>query len=228
MIFTDGLSLEDFEDELSYMAHLWRISSGLPYEVLIDYDGKNRPRPNNSPRIMICLDRTQYDFVPISIDKEKPVALIECEIPEFEMIADWIKENYDILMRHWNNEISDYEALVALKRKTVNPADNSLEKKLLQEMLNVSKRRTGLPYDILLDWQGHSSQLCYNMPNLRVVVDGNEIPVFIYNLQPAILINAKIPKFREISVWIKEKYPILMMYWKREIDDETVVKLLKK
>ena len=216
MIFTDGLSLEDFEDELSYMAHLWRISSGLPYEVLIDYDGKNRPRPNNSPRIMICLDRTQYDFVPISIDKEKPVALIECEIPEFEMIADWIKENYDILMRHWNNEISDYEALVALARKP------------LQEMANVLKRDTGLPCDIWLDSQGFARPSKHNLPRLKVMVNGNWIPVSIDEFRPEVLVGIRIPKFRKIANWIKEKYPILIRHWNGIITDEEAVQLLRK
>ena len=114
MIFTDGLSLEDFEDELSEMAHLWKTSSGLPYDVLIDHNGKNRVRPNNSPRIMITQD--QLDFIPVSIDKERPVALIECEIPEFEVVANWIRENFDILIRHWNHEIGDYEALVSCRK----------------------------------------------------------------------------------------------------------------
>ena len=33
-MFTDDLSLEDFEEEIGEMAHLWKTQSGLPYEVL--------------------------------------------------------------------------------------------------------------------------------------------------------------------------------------------------
>lgn len=112
--FTDDLSWEDFEEEISEMAHLTKRKSGLPYDVLIDYDGKNRARQNNSPRVMIRLDDTPLNFVPVSIDDKEPAILFECEVPEFEVIADWIKENFDTLMKHWNNEIDDYEALVAL------------------------------------------------------------------------------------------------------------------
>lgn len=110
--FTDGLSWEDFEEEISEMAHLTKRKSGLPYDVLIDYDGKRRAR-QNSPRIMIRLD-DRWDFVPVSIDDKEPAVLLEREIPDFEVVTDWIKENFDTLMKHWNNEIDDYEALVAL------------------------------------------------------------------------------------------------------------------
>ena len=227
MIFTDGLSLEDFEEERSYMAHLWPMESGLPYEILIDYNGKNRARPNNSPRIMLCLDRTRFDFVPISIDKEKPVALIECEIPEFEMIADWIKENFDILMEHWNGEISDCDALVALtkKRRLIVPAIS--KRKTLQEMANVLKGDTGLPYDIWLDSEGYLRQLQHNKPRLKVRVDGDWIPVSIDKFQPEILVDSRIPKFRKIADWIRAKYPILMLHWNGDIKDKVATQLLK-
>ena len=117
MKFTDDLSWEDFEEEISEMAHLKKKKSGLPYDILIDYDGKRRTRQNNSPRIMIRLDDTQFNFVPVSIDDKEPAILFEREVPDFEVVNDWIKKNFDILMNHWNNEIDDYEALVALKKE---------------------------------------------------------------------------------------------------------------
>lgn len=116
-MFTDDLSLEDFEEEIGEMAHLWKTQSGLPYEVLIDYLGKYRKRVNNSPRIMIWLDEQSYDFVPISIDKDNPKVLIEKEVPDFEFISDWIKNHYVILMIHWNRLISDYKALTLLEKE---------------------------------------------------------------------------------------------------------------
>lgn len=226
--FTDGLSFEDFVEEIGEMAHLWTSVYGLPYEVLIDYNGRNRPRPNNSPRIMICVDRDRYKFVPISIDKENPVALIECEIPEFEAIADWIKENYDTLMKHWNNEISDFDALDALTKKRVDYADSFLQSRTLQEMANVIKEETGLPYDVWLDSQGRLRPLQHKFPRLKVIVDGKMIPVSIDKFQPAILVDAKIPKFGKVARWIKENYPILIGHWDGKIDDNIAKKLLKK
>ena len=68
MEFTDGLSLEDFEEEICEMAHLSKEDSGFPYKVLLDYLGKERKRENNSPRIMIWLD-----------EEEKPSDLLSGE-----------------------------------------------------------------------------------------------------------------------------------------------------
>ena len=113
MKFTDVLSWEDFEEEISEMAKLTKGESDLPYIIWIDCLGKYRERLNNSPRIMVCLD-DKWDFVPVSIDDKEPAVLFEREVPEFEVISDWIKENFDTLMKHWNNEIDDYEALAAL------------------------------------------------------------------------------------------------------------------
>lgn len=115
--FTDNLSEEEFENELEEMNIIWRECSYLPYDVLIDYDGRNRKRTNNSPRLMVSIDRHYKDIVPISIDKENPEVLIDREIPEFEVIKEWIKKNYNILIRHWNQRLDDYIVTKLLKRR---------------------------------------------------------------------------------------------------------------
>lgn len=118
--FTDNLSEEGFEGELEEMNLLWKESLKLPYDMLIDYEGKTRNhRINNSPRVFVSLDDIQRDIVPISIDKENPEVLIDREIPEFEVIKEWIKKNYDILIRHWNQRLDDYITLKLLKRRVL-------------------------------------------------------------------------------------------------------------
>ncbi len=103
-----------------------------------------------------------------------------------------------------------------------------LREKPLQEMANLLKRYTGLPYDIWLDSLGCKRDVPHNLPRLKVVVDGNRIPVSIDESKPVILVNAKISKFKEISNWITAKYPILIRHWNKEIDDEEAIALLKK
>ena len=118
--FTDNLSEEDFEGELEEMNLLWKESLKLPYDILIDYEGETRNhRINNSPRIFVSLDDIQRDIVPISIDRNNPEVLIDKEVPEFEIIKNWIKSNYDILIRHWNQRLDDYITLKLLKRRVL-------------------------------------------------------------------------------------------------------------
>lgn len=83
------------------MASFWKKYSKLSYEVLIDYSEIERKIENSSPRIMICLTDDYSNVVPISIDKSKP---------KFKIISDWIISNYEILMKHWNDEIDDEQA----------------------------------------------------------------------------------------------------------------------
>ena len=116
--FTDNLSEEEFREEIGEMAHLWEKYSGLPYIVMIDSIGIERKRKNNLPRIMISLSHDYKEIVPISIDKYNPEILIDLEDKiEFKLVSDWIKKHYSTLMRHWNQEISDFDALDLLSEE---------------------------------------------------------------------------------------------------------------
>lgn len=116
--FTDNLSEEEFYEEIGEMASFWKEYSKLPYEVLIDSLGRERLRKNNSPRVMISLDDSYREIVPISIDKDNPKVLINRKLLNIniEIIKNWIIKNYEILMKHWNQEISDGEAVRYLKQ----------------------------------------------------------------------------------------------------------------
>ena len=116
--FTDGLTQEDFDEEISEMAHLQSCYSRLPYIVMIDHDGIKRKRENNSPRIMISLDNHLREIIPVSIDKDSPEILIKLNkvVSDLNLVFDWIKKHYDILMKHWNREISDFKALDLLSK----------------------------------------------------------------------------------------------------------------
>ena len=88
MEFTDGLNKEDFDIELRGMLKLMTFESKLPYIVFFDFENRIK-RKNKFPRIFISIYKR---IVPISIDKNNPEILIDKEIPEFEIISNWIKK----------------------------------------------------------------------------------------------------------------------------------------
>lgn len=112
--FTDDLSLEDFDEELSDMIRFGEEDTGVKYRIMLDPLGKERKRKNNSPRLMIDFDGHLRDVIPISIDKFNPEILIDREVQDFKKIANWIKKNYSIIMKHWNQEIDDVETIFLL------------------------------------------------------------------------------------------------------------------
>lgn len=113
--FTDNLSQEEFDEEVSEMAILTTKNTGMPYKILIDSIGIERKRKNNSPRIMISIDEHYRDIVPVSIDQKNPEVLIDRKnISDIELIFNWIKSNYEILIKHWNQEIDDFDAILSL------------------------------------------------------------------------------------------------------------------
>lgn len=84
--YTDNLSeeeFEEFEEELGEMYHFSKKYSKLPYRILMDYDGKNRKRKDNSPRIMISLDNHCRNIAPGMNEDRK----------EFNRIINLVLEN---------------------------------------------------------------------------------------------------------------------------------------
>ena len=112
---------DQFED-LSEMANVTKMDSGLPFAVWIDFNGVRRKVRHNSPRIKIEIDNAR---IPYLIDNSNPDFLVNEQfkkkllkhIPakKLKLLNDWIFLNYDTLMQHWNGEISDKMALNALK-----------------------------------------------------------------------------------------------------------------
>lgn len=99
------------------MAHLQSCYSGLPYIIMIDYDGIKRKRKDNSPRIMISLDNHLREIIPVSIDKDNLEILNKnSQIPRFRICKKWIIKNLNILLKRWNNEIDDKTMVLNLKR----------------------------------------------------------------------------------------------------------------
>ena len=100
--------------------------------------------------------------------------------------------------------------------------------KVLQEMANVPKEDTNLPYDIWIDSSGFKRNTSHSKPRLKV---GKEhIPVSIEN-EPRVFGNKSkydIPKFRLLVKWIRKNLDLLMKHWNREIDDTQLRNSIKK
>lgn len=95
------------------------------------------------------------------------------------------------------------------------------------EMANVSKKDTGLPYNIWIDSAGASRNTKHNIPRIKVDTGNDLIPVSI-SRSPEILVNKKIPKFLEIQNYIIKYYDVLMSHWNKEITDKQALNLLGK
>ena len=101
----------------------------------------------------------------------------------------------------------------------------------LNEMSMIRQRQTGLSYDIWVDNAGSERVIKHNLPRLKVVIDGNKIPVSITE-NPDVLANNKtkedIPNFRKLSKWIKINLNLLLKFWNRIITIDTLIDGLRK
>ena len=108
--------IEQFED-LSEMANVARIDSGLPFPVWIEYNGASRQVEHNLPRLKVEIDKNR---IPYLIDNENPRFLVDVsnikgiKSREISILNKWIIDNYKTLIDHYNGLITDKEALNTL------------------------------------------------------------------------------------------------------------------
>lgn len=95
------------------------------------------------------------------------------------------------------------------------------------EMANVSKKDTGLPYNIWIDSRGSLRKNKHYTPRIKVEVNDEMIPVSISE-SPEILVDKKIPKFRTVKRYIIKYYPVFMKHWNKEYTDKQALNLLDK
>lgn len=100
---------------------------------------------------------------------------------------------------------------------------------VLNEMPNLSRNQTGLPYTIWLDPVGDDREVGHNVPRLKINVDGDRVPVSITD-NPKILINrrVKMKSPEKVFNWIlKNKKHILDYYSGRISQEELESRLIK-
>lgn len=203
MEFTDGLNKEDFEIELRGMLKLMTFESKLPYIVFFDFENRIK-RENKISRIFISINSVYKRIVPISIDKENPKILIDKEVPEFEIVKNWVIKHYEILMKYWNQKINGYQLFSELVIKKKNkhweqyetdfdnltlvfnerrdfrvegeiPFDDLIEEEIA-DSVDLWKKHTNLSYEVLLDSLGKFRFRFNNIPRIIISLEDN-----IYN-----------------------------------------------
>ena len=94
------------------MANLRKQETGLPYDIWLDSAGATRSVPHNAMRIKVGVDG---DLIPVIITSRSNIRTLKSFQKSHE-IETWISENYDTLLKHWNGELSDRQALILLGR----------------------------------------------------------------------------------------------------------------
>lgn len=102
------------EEYLSEMANVSKSDTKLKYDLWIDSDGINRNVPHNLPRLKVDVDG---DRIPVSISDDPKVLVSGKKIPNEAEVLEYIRKYKDILLKHWNKEITDRQALNALGEK---------------------------------------------------------------------------------------------------------------
>ena len=90
-----------------FVLHLDSSETLLPYEILIDSLGLAK---DDVPMIGVVVG-DMVIFVSVS---DSPENLSRIGFPDQEKIFGWIKEHKEVLLKHWNKEISDRELANAL------------------------------------------------------------------------------------------------------------------
>lgn len=99
--------LENRAESLYEMANVSKLDTKLPYDIWIDSVGKDRKNKHHSPRLKVDVNG---DRIPVSIE-DTPRILCSKKIPQFGKVSSWIRKYKDVLLQHWNKEITDKEAL---------------------------------------------------------------------------------------------------------------------
>lgn len=110
------------EDYFLEMANAVKSDTGLPYDIWLDSKGKERNVPHNYPRIKVDVNG---NLIPVIIS-DNPIIPKSVGIEtfrKFNEIKEFIIKNKEILLKHWNKELSDRETLNLL---AVNKKDDNI------------------------------------------------------------------------------------------------------
>lgn len=98
------------DNSLREMANILKNVTGLSHNIWLDSSGNSRITKHHEPRLKVEVDN---ELIPVTIDKNNPTIKSNTnkKITKFSEIAKWIGKNYVTLMRHWNREIDDEQAI---------------------------------------------------------------------------------------------------------------------
>lgn len=102
------------EDDIFCMANLYPKHTGLPVVLWVDNVGYARKVQHNIPRLKVQNVRGNKavdDTFSVSISKEPKVLSGENKLSskDWKAVKQFISDNYEYFMQHWNQEIDEYE-----------------------------------------------------------------------------------------------------------------------
>ena len=109
----------------------------------------------------------------------------------------------------------------------------------MNEMANVSRKKSGLPMNIWLDSAGSSRNIKHNTPRVKIQNNYRDrftdelselIPVSI-SKNPEILVESVKLELKQKDIqrafkFISDNYDVLMSHWNGEIDDQDALNIL--
>jgi len=96
------------------MANLYPKRTGLPVIIWVDNVGAFRTNKHNMPRVKVQNvkgDKAIDDTFSLSIELEPKVLAGECKLSskDLKAVTEYISDNYEVLMKAWNQEIDEDE-----------------------------------------------------------------------------------------------------------------------
>lgn len=103
------------------MANIDKRDTKLPVNIWVDSSGSSRKTKHMLPRVKIQKqinnDNRVSNLVPVSISQNPAIlkGTTDLTAKQLNEVFDFIKRNYVVFMKHWNDEITDRELLTSLK-----------------------------------------------------------------------------------------------------------------
>ena len=106
------------EDIFFEMANFMKKDSGLSHNIWLDDMGCERNNKHNLMRIKIQDSKDSKNLVPISISKEPEILAgkFKNKNEDISDIIEFIKNSYEDLVKHWNQEISSLDFMMKYKK----------------------------------------------------------------------------------------------------------------
>ena len=142
------------EDYAFFWATLDKKYTGLPVDLRIDEIGSQRkPKYLHYSEPLLTFqnnydNKAHFDVLPMSISKNPQILedakYIKIKPEEVETIRQFISKHYDLLMKHWNLEITTMELHEILKREA--EQDEALEKLVneIKENMKIVEEKLGI------------------------------------------------------------------------------------
>ena len=92
---------------LDEMANVSKSDTGLHYDIWIDSVGSDRKGQHHIPRVKVKVGES---MIPISISEDPRILAGEDFVRSGEILR-WVAKYHEVLLKHWNKELTDREAL---------------------------------------------------------------------------------------------------------------------